>query len=240
MSIAETMQREGVAQYPNEACGFVTKVGKKTVCVVCDNSSSDPKNEFVISASDYAKTEDAGEIIGVWHTHPEKPAAASYEDIRGCNDSEIPWYILGVYKESDSIRFSDMIVIQPMGDDVPYIGRPYIPNVHDCYTLAQDYYKREFGLTLGSYENVEDWWLKGEDFLVKHYEKENFIPVFDEPIVGDAMLIQSNSRVANHVGIYIGDDVILHHSRSRLSKRDTYSGYWKDHTVVHLRHKTKC
>jgi cell wall-associated NlpC family hydrolase len=181
-----------------------------------------------------------GEVIGVWHTHPEKPARASDADIRGCNDSELPWYILGVYKEDQSFRFSDLITVQPMGDDVPYVGRPYIPNVHDCYTLAQDYYRREFGLVLGSYENIEDWWLKGENFLADYYEKEGFERVSGEPATGDAMLIQSGAKVPNHVAIYVGDDRILHHSRSRLSKHDTYAGYWKDHTIFHLRHKTKC
>jgi cell wall-associated NlpC family hydrolase len=44
----------------------------------------------------------------------------------------------------------------------------------------------------------------------------------------------------NHIAVYIGNEMILHHGHGRLSRRDIYGGFWQKHTTHHLRHKTKC
>ena len=37
--------------------------------------------------------------------------------------------------------------------------------------------------------------------------------------------------VPNHAGIYLGDNVILHHVQGRLSSRDVYGGYFIQSTA---------
>ncbi|MDW0377373.1 C40 family peptidase [Mannheimia haemolytica] len=50
-----------------------------------------------------------------------------------------------------------------------------------------------------------------------------------KPVVG--------ADVPNHAAIYIGDQMVVHHSPNRLSKRDLYDGYWLRHTHSIWRHK---
>lgn len=239
-SIEEVIKREGVLRYPNEACGFVINKGKKTITVACENVASDPSLYFEISASDYSKYSDIGEIVGVWHTHPEGNSKPSDTDIKGCKDSELMWYIVGVIKEGGEFRFSALETVVPIGDSTPYVGRSYIPNVFDCYTLVQDYYDREFGIKIGDYQNEKDWWLSGKSYFEDMFQKEGFVVVTDAPKIGDVYFIQTDSPVANHVAIHVKEDTILHHTYNRLSKHDMYYGYWEKHTVKRVRHNTKC
>ena len=51
--------------------------------------------------------------------------------------------------------------------------------------------------------------------------------------------MQLGADVPNHAAIYIGNGLVLHHPRDRLSCKDVYGGIWQKHTVMHLRHRSK-
>ena len=55
--------------------------------------------------------------------------------------------------------------------------------------------------------------------------------------IGDVILMQVGADVANHAAIYLGEQMVLHHSPQRLSKRDLYDGYWLKHTHSIWRYK---
>ena len=46
--------------------------------------------------------------------------------------------------------------------------------------------------------------------------------VVKEPKVGDIIyfMIQSNNDIPNHCGVYLGEDIFMHHQEGRLSCRD--------------------
>jgi len=50
------------------------------------------------------------------------------------------------------------------------------------------------------------------------------------------MQIRSKNGVPNHAGIYLGDGLMLHHMYGRLSRKDTYGGYWREMTRGVARH----
>lgn len=239
----EFIKQAGVRSYPTEACGVVIRVGKKSIPIQCGNVSGDPLNTFLICPNDYANAAEQGEIIAIWHTHPEHPAQPSQADQAGCNASELPWFIVGVYKRESGFEFSDLIETNPNQEEAPYEGRPYAYGTFDCYTLVRDFYRREFGIILGEYPRVHRFWNQGLDFFTKGYPEQGFIQLIDQkPEYGDLMIMQINSRlsIANHIAIYTGDGKILHHCQNRLSRKDVYGGMWADTTVHHIRHKTKC
>lgn len=240
--VFELIRAEGVARYPNEACGLIVQVGKKSLGVVCENIAENPQHRFRIAAADYARCAQRGKVVGVWHTHTDECATPSEADKAMCEASGLPWYIVGIIKEGGGFRFDGPVSIEPNGYETPYVGRPYVMGIHDCYTLVCDYYKREFGIPMKrDYPRIEDWWNKGHNFFSENFANEGFIDVTgQEPQVGDIFMMQVTSPVASHVGIYLGDDVMLHHCHGRLSTRDIYGGYWAKHTVNHLRHKLKC
>ncbi len=238
------MKTAGASRYPNEACGLIVAAGKKSVVIECENISPTPRDRFMIGTADYSKASDMGEIIGVWHTHTDEPPTPSDGDKVDCEKSEVPWFILGVSKdESGEFQYSEPVMFEPSGFEMPYLGRPYVMGVLDCYTLLLDFYKREYGIHINDYPRIEADGRLGSSLFVDRYEQEGFVRLIDKDVqIGDVFLIQvPTENTPAHIAIYIGDDQIMHHCHGRLSKRDIYGGgYWQKHTTYHLRHKTKC
>lgn len=235
------IKEAAAAAYPNEACGLIVRRGAKSVTVVCSNVSETPKTHFVMDVRDYAKAADQGEVIGVWHTHVEQSNKASDADLAGVENSELPWYIVSVFKAGDEFIFEGPNVVEPSGHETPYLERPYAFGVLDCWSLVRDYYRREFGIKLGDYPRIEYFWQHGFNFFGENWKKEGFVKMIDaEPKVGDLFIIQTAPENPNHIAVYVGEEQILHHCHGRLSKRDIYGGYWLKHTVLHLRHESKC
>ena len=234
-------REEAAAQYPNEACGYVVKQGKKQCFVPCSNTAANPSYEFQIDTDEYHRASEIGEIVGVWHSHSDKTNLPSEMDLIECENSELPWFITAVtYNDIDGFVFSETNVIEPNGYVMDYLGRPYHYGIIDCYSLVVDYYRQEVGIKvakLSENRNARFW--EGDDpkpLMEEAYVKLGFDQLFkEEPQVGDLFLIQTGSKVANHVAIYIGGDMILHHCEDRLSGRTIYGGYWAKHTVKHLR-----
>lgn len=229
--------------YPNESCGLIITRGKKSVCVECENVSESPANQFLISHEEYARLSEQGDVVGVWHTHVDTLPNPSEADLVGCEASHMPWFILSIYKnEVGEFSFSGINKIEPTGYEADYLQRPYVFGSMDCWTLVQDYYRREFEIELDNFPRIHKFWANGHDFFGENWNKQGFNLVTDESYqVGDLFLMGTdNTGKANHIGIYIGNEMMLHHAHGRLSCRDIYGGYWHKHTQFHIRHKSKC
>ena len=234
------MRQEGMANYPNEACGLVVAANGRPHIIICQNTAEDPRTNFRIHPHEYIEAAKQGEVLGVWHTHVDVPPNPSDMDVAGCNASALPWYILSVWNTHEGLRCTPIHSMYPRETDITYEGRTYLFGVSDCYTLVRDYYQNEFRITLGEYPRVERFWEKGLDFFANGYEEQGFELLIDkEPQIGDLFIMQVGSKLPNHIGIYVGDDRMLHHCQGRLSRVDTYGGMWAKHTSHHLRHKTK-
>ena len=73
-----------------------------------------------------------------------------------------------------------------------------------------------------------------------NFAKEGFKETTLEQITyGDLFLMQLESPVPNHAGIYLGDGVVLHHVQGRLSSRDVYGGYYQKVTAKVLKHESR-
>lgn len=239
--LVEAMKQASIDAYPYEGCGLIVTSGNKPKLIVCPNQSADPRNQFLIGVEGYAKAAEEGEVVAVWHSHVEIANTPSEADKHGCELSQMPWFITAVKKTDDGFEVSYPNKIEPSGYEAPYEGRPYVFGVFDCWALIRDYYRREFGVDLEDFNRVEFFWQKGIDVIGENWENAGFKLVTDDSYqVGDLFLIQNSAAMMNHVALYIGNDQILHHCHNRLSRKDTYAGYWHKHTVMHIRHKSKC
>lgn len=236
---------EAISCYPREACGLIVKVGKRQQFVRVDNTAQEtetggPTQEFYISEEEFARASDIGPVIAIWHSHPDKTNQPSEADRLECENTEVPWFINGITRDDEGEwHITETMMIEPEGFALEYIGRPYHYGLIDCYSLAVDYYKREHGITLDKMRHCRKtrFWEFDNPVLETNFKDLGFERVYDEqPRPGDAFLIQVGGKVANHVAIYLGDDMILHHCEDRLSGRSVYGGYWQKHTVAHLRH----
>lgn len=241
--------RHAVAAYPQECCGLLVRIGGRLKYLACRNLASSG-DQFKLCPEDYAAAEDAGEVVAVVHSHPDAPATASEADRVGCEASGLPWHILEVRRDdAGQVLAGELVTITPSGYRAPLVGRPFFHGVLDCLTLVQDFYAREFGIELPQYEREDEWWNKGQDLYMQHYEGAGFYPV-STPRHGDLILMQYKAPVANHGGIFLADGLLksepglypvagalLHHLYGRDSRRDVYGGQWLEATRLILRHK---
>ncbi len=222
-----------IRQMPKEACALlIVEKGIETL-VLCDNVSQE-KDQFMIQADDYAKAETRGEIIGVVHSHVFKPAWPSHADKVSCEGSGLRWFICSV----PTGVWSDLA---PSGFEAPLVGREWSHGVLDCYSLVRDYYRHEMKIDMPDFEREFEWWDKGQNlYCPDNWQKAGFyeVPLTDLK-KNDALLMQINAKVINHAGVYLGDDLFLHHLNRRLSSRDVFAGYYRQRTVRVARYGSK-
>lgn len=238
LSLDRLMRLSAVATWPNEACGLVLRVGNKTVPIICENISPEPKAQFLISTEDYCEASNRGEIAGVWHTHVGVLPVPSDSDKVGCEASGVPWFILSAYKnEAGEFSFSEIEKVEPSGFEMPYVGRPYVFGVLDCWSLVRDYYRREFQIQLDDFPRVPEFWTTQHRFFEDNWEAQDFVEVNGSPAIGDLLMFRSGQGdPINHIAIYTGDGQMLHHADGRLSRRDSYNSHWQKLTSHNIRH----
>lgn len=218
------------AEFPREACGLVLVRKGKEVYLPCRNIGVGSDN-FVLHPQDYADADAQGDIVAVFHSHPNLPPTPSQADRVACESSGLVWHIVGIPTEQWQ-------TIKPSGYVAPLIGRQWSHGVLDCYAIVRDWYAQERSIALPDFERHDEWWLKGQNLYVENFDKAGFRVINENDLkTGDLFIMQIMSPVPNHAAVYLGDDVILHHIQGRLSTREVYGGYWRKHTTHILRHE---
>ncbi|MCP3721723.1 C40 family peptidase [Paraburkholderia sp. CNPSo 3272] len=233
-----------IAEYPRECVGLVVLVRCEETYMPCANWAATPSEQFVLAGDDYARAEEAGEILALVHSHPGAPARPSAADRAMCEQGGIArWVIVSLGVQVDgSIAVDDWCEFGPSGYVAPLIGREFAHGVHDCYAIVRDWYRFELGVELPDFERRDDWWDDGHSSLyVDNYRTAGFEDVGADAELqpGDVLLMQIRSRngVPNHAGVYLGDGQFLHHMHGRLSGRAVWGGMWAQCLRTVLRYR---
>lgn len=111
---------------------------------------------------------------------------------------------------------------------------------HDCYELVRDFYRENFQIELTDYARPHDWESDKLDLLRNLYKHDGFKMITewtpDELRPGDALCMSINEGNPNHIAIYVGEGEILHHLYGRMSRKEPFHGFWRNHISFILRH----
>jgi proteasome lid subunit RPN8/RPN11 len=214
---------------PEEACGIIA--GGKFF--PCKNAHPHPLESFAIDARAFAKAEKVG-IEAIFHSHLGMENQFSRHDIKSCKQLGLPWvmYCTGTNSWHE---------MDPTGN-APYLGRPWIYGIYDCYGLFRDYYIKEFGIVLSDYERGDEFeWTSPEwRMFEKNVTDQGFREISDGRLQkGDMLLMQLQANFPNHVGVVHSpsQNVFYQHLLGRLSEANVYGGYWQKCTTKILRHQ---
>lgn len=120
------------------------------------------------------------------------------------------------------------------------IGRAYTSGDKDCYGLARDYYKDVFDLTITNVARPEEWWNDGRLDLINDLFDvdgwENIGCNLRNLKVGDALVFSLISGRANHVGVYVGNGMFIHHVYQRMSCEESLAQKWRSRCLMVVRH----
>ena len=132
-------------------------------------------------------------------------------------ESGIPVLVVGdrQHDDFDNVR-GFLPVTYPL--TAPYIGRPFIHGIFDCYTLVHDWMRRERGVILPTnVDRQHGWWNGGYSPYRAWFKTFGAIEVPAADTVGDVVLFTFGKLAAVHSGIYLGDGKVLHHMSGQLS-----------------------
>lgn len=237
-----------VKSVPREMCGLLIrshKTGEITFKEV-PNSHPQPMDFFRIDARAVAAVSIAGDYVEAFvHSHPRTSAMPSAEDIADMNLHGKPFVIVSAV---------DREVRTWRPTLVPLVGRQYIHGKQDCYTIVQDYYQRELGITLPDFERTDKWWEGDDSLYADNFRAAGFVEVALKDIrKHDAILSYwGATRQVNHALIYlgasgdltseqtapcVGSRIFLHHPYGALSVRTLLGQNKLDTCAYVLRHR---
>lgn len=231
--VKNQIKRHAERESPKEACGAIIGVNGKPVVVECKNTSHDPANLFQISPQELSQAMEKGELIAIYHSHPNGTCRPSSGDKAACMATGYPYLIYGMH--------DDRLYFMEESGRVPLIGRPFVHGLLDCYAIIKDFYDYMFDINLPNQHRQDYWWKKGENLYDENFKQAGFYEIsMDELEPGDALMMQIEVDVVNHAAIYLGNNEILHHSINRLSKKEVLAGYWLKNTRRAVRHHDRC
>lgn len=220
-----------LSERTKEVCGLVAIVKGRERYFPCRNRAANASEMFILDPDDYAAAEDAGQIIEVFHSHPYSAATASEADRVGCEKSGLPWSICNP-------NLNTWDYIEPCGFRAPLVGREWVWGLTDCWSLVRDWYT-ENGIPLRDWERPTDPRdFERAPFFDNCWKDAGFthITQTDDLRRGDAVLLSLTKPGLDHVGVYVGDQRLLHHIKGRLSSHDIYGDWLQKRTEKILRH----
>lgn len=224
------LQKEQIANaakacYPEEMCGVLLE--DKFAAI--ENSAEDKLTHFKLDA--LALVPYLGKIKAIVHSHTLRRTRPSVEDartpsiadVRAQQQAGVPFLIVA----TDGDKVTD-----PLEYPKPYsselIGRPFVWFVHDCYTLVQDYYFREFGVLLPAHKADADFReIKNQnDIFEKHILAYGFVKVdnLDGIKNGDLLLLDGMQGKKNHLAIYHNGKALHQAAMSIEVPMETFAG----------------
>ncbi len=219
-----------------EICGFIQFENGKPYIFPCRNIAENKHEEFEIHKDDQMLSMYRGNILGVYHSHPTGNAF-SPADLEHSEELCIPYYLYVVENKT----WHEYI---PASYQIELEGIQFVWGFHDCYGTVRTYYRQKANLHLKDYDRDEDFGKDEKDMIVNNFRNEGFeiVPSINEIQEGDAIIFKTSRALPQHLGIYIGNSKMFHHSQNALSHIDMFSDRWisRIHHILRKSPSEKC
>lgn len=234
----EKIRKHAEQTYPEECCGLVVMDGRKQIVIETENVHPDDRSQFFkIDSKVYLDClEKYDSIACLYHSHPNGPSYFTHDDVAISEVLETP-ILMMEWPKGTHITYNPRY-----NGEMPYLQRPFVLGVLDCYTLIRDYYKREFKIELPALQVTYKWWDEGENLYLDNISKfGNQIRYWEKEMKpGDVILFQMAAKVPEHGAIYVGNNKILHHPIGKLSRHSLFGTFYRDRLHSVWRHKDLC
>ena len=217
-----------------EICGFIVKANDDFLLFESRNEATNEKKYFVTNAYDYLSASKAGEIVAVFHTHPNSIEKPSILDVINSENHNINYIIY-------SLKSDKFLEYKPCGNKFlnMFLGKSFEIGVNDCFTLVRDFFKVKYGFNIHNVYRDKDWRKANKDLIKTEQEKSDFVEVKDLQ-EDDILAFSLDKKSATHLGIYLGNNCFLHQPRNHFSKIDLVDGVFSKKLKYIFRHKKLC
>ena len=116
----------------------------------------------------------------------------------------------------------------------------YVEGKDDCYGSIRGFFRKHYELVLSNYARPFGFALNDLNLISDNMYREGFEPV-NVPLkrleLGDVIVLAiTGSSLANHLGVYVGNNYFLHHLYKRKSAVEDYGRLWQKQTLNIIRH----
>jgi proteasome lid subunit RPN8/RPN11 len=225
LQLKREIREYALGQIPNESVGLILLKDNNYSFFPCKNISYNKDVHCILDPLDYIKAELQGEIVG--HVHSHSMGEPSLQD----NFTAFNHNIYSIVYVWDENKF---YVISPKLKD--YLDKDFNIPKSDCFTLVRDYYKIEKNIHINDYERIEGDFKNTSNLILNNFEIEGFRKV-DEMKKDDVLLISDGDNNITHMGIYLDNDLILHHPRNTKSCIEYINHHLRKKIIYIMRHK---
>lgn len=213
-------------QHPLEACGLLVQVGKSIKFMAGENQADNPKETFAIDPDTWVQAAEQGEVVAVFHSHPNGELYLSAPDRFYQVQTSLPW-VLAV---SGSLKVFECVA--------RLRGRVFNYGVHDCAAIIKDAYALA-NVELTDCPRTDLDQDKQNNALMRQLQDTGFYRVDDiQTMQAGDVLLTSLGGNADHAALYLGNGEMLHHAYEMLSRREPYNAFWQRQLHSVWRHPT--
>lgn len=209
-----------------EVCGFVYQDEGGVHVYPCTNVTQDEEGSaraFEISNEEYVAAAQLGRICAIYHSHSLGGSPEFSEgDLDLAKEMGLPIYLYVVDTQRWLSYVPPTYVLNP-------IGQIWHWGTQDCYETVRTHYRQQKGVYLGDYDRDETFEGAAFSAITQYVTAEGFTPVSDPSLMraDDVLLFQTlGGAYPHHLGVYLGEQMVLHHPLGGLSRRDPLDGKW--------------
>ena len=217
--ILHKIKQDFSRNHANEPCGVLFIQRGRLNYVSLDNLSSQ-KDTFSLDPIQWAKY--GRYTYMIVHGHDDN-CVPSEHDVLQCNVHNKPYLIFNLQNFEYSVTYPD--------NYNKLCGKNYIFGTQDCFEAAHRWYLvHDIVMPTRRKQWKDDWWEEGLDYISEELKDWPFVPVQDLKY-GDLLVFAMDSKIPNHLGIYLDSDDFFHHAANRLSCIENLNPIWGKHII---------